>query len=380
MDPDYADVMDDTKTRAPPDSTKRARVRLAYGLSALAAIAIVMGVLGGMGILSPSSSSSSSDTSATANSLPALKPPVQASAPRALDATRTKLRLSALSVDEITERFFNPDGGPANLYNLLDSVDGRIQGVNTRWSLFAACINSTSYTNVSLAAWTGDVVLKVSCAEQWESLNNFTGFILFSRTALNDTHYVFDIYERGPETAVAARSSYHAVLVNETTREIANLTVDRVELWYSVGLSNLNGSHGVVHLLALPTEGVFEMAVAGNGLGFCGAHLRAEGSVLFSTGSADMGATCSATDTLCSSVNSTESTSGVNCSGVTYALTPLGRGPYTGPSGTPLGGSAYANNTIVLRANGTDDTLFGPATLPDGLSPVTPVTAGFTRP
>ncbi len=343
----------------------------AVALGLVLVAAVVLGVLGGVGVLTPSSSSSG-DTGATLNSLPEVKPPVQASAPRALDANRAKAtaRLASLDVDEIIDRFFNPSGGPANLYDLLDGVDGRIRSVNLRWGLFAACVNATSYTNVSLAAWTGDVVLRASCAEQWESLNNFTGFILFSRTALNDTHYVFDIYERGPETAVAARSSYHAVLVNETTREIANLTVDRVELWYSVGLSNLNGSHGVVHLLALPTEGVFEMAVAGNGLGFCGAHLRAEGSVLFSTGSADMGTTCSATDTLCSSVNSTESVSGVNCSGVAYALAPLGRGPYIGPSGTPLGGSAYANNTIVLRANGTDDTLFGPTTLPEGLTPI----------
>ena len=95
------------------------------------------------------------------------------------------------------------------------------------------------------------------------------------------------------------------------------------------------------------------MAVARQRLGFCGAQLRAEGSVLFSTGSVDMGTTCSATDTLCSSVNNTATTSGVNCTGVVYALSPLGRGPYTGPSGTPLGGSAYANNTILLRANGT---------------------------
>ncbi len=341
---------------------------------ALVVVAALFAGLGAGGVLTPSSSSAS-DNTATLNSLPPVKPPVQASAPRALDATKTKRRghLLALNVSEIIDRFFNPAGGPANLYDLLDNVDGRIREVNTRWSLFASCINSTTHVNVTLANWTGGVVLKASCADQWASLNNFTGFIIFSRTATNDTHYVFDIYERGPETAIAARSSYHAVLINETTREIANLTVDRVELWYSVGLSSSNFSHGVVHLLAQPAEGVFEMAVAGSGLGFCGAHLRAEGSVLFSTGSLDNGVTCAATDTLCSSVNSTDTTSGLNCSGVTYALTPLGRGPFTDLSGTLLAGSAYANNTITLRANGTDDTLFGPSSVPDGLTPVMPV-------
>jgi hypothetical protein len=303
------------------------------------------------------STSLSSSSSSSGDALPLVEPPVRAATPAGLRGSsaasaRTGARLLEINASEVRARFFSE--GPSNMFAILDSIDGRIEGINLRIDQFPCLVNGTTSVNFTLDGW-GDTppLFTVQCVER---LNNIS-FVLFGRTG-NTTY----LYERSTETMAAA-----------TVLRDGNGTTVRVEAWFSVGLTNLNGSHAVMHVLALPTADppVFEMAVAGNGVGFCGAQLRSDNRNVYLIGSADGGATCAATDTSCTSALNVSSTL-TNCSSsvTTMTLTPLGRQSYLGPEGTTLGASDYpggSDNQIVLRADGNDTTLFGPLVVPDGL-------------
>lgn len=295
----------------------------------------------------------SSSSSTSADALPLVAPPVRAAAPASLKAAASAKRsLQAVSAQAVLDRFFSE--GPTNMFTILENVDGRIEGINMRIAQFPCLTNGTTRVNFTLDGW-GDTPQPLFSAQCADRLNNVS-FVLFGRDG-NTTY----LYERSTETMVAA------IVVRDGN------TTTRVEAWYSVGLSNLNGSHAVVHILAAPTADppVFEMAAAGNGIGFCGAQLRSDNRNVYLIGSEDMGTTCAATDTSCSSALDVNTTL-TNCTSAVTAmvLSPLGRQAYVGPSGTTLAASAFpggADNTVMLRANGTDMTLFGPLLVPDGL-------------
>jgi hypothetical protein len=289
--------------------------------------------------------------------LPLVEPPVRSSAPADLQkstagaaAAATGPRLSSISTQNMRERLFSPS--PANVYTILGNVDMRIKEMNMRADQFP-CINGTTYVNYTLSTWGDDpVVLRAQCAERWIP----HGFILVSLNADSTMH----LYDRSQEVAVAAL----------VTMNMTNSTVEKVEVWYSVGLSSRNGSAGVVHIVAQPNATRFELAVAGRGMGYCGAQMISDGTTVRLTGSEDLGYTCVSTDTVC--VSAANISVVVNCTeGVSkFALRPLGRQSYVDASNTTLDASYYpggANNTVVLRADGNDTSLFGPSVIPTGL-------------
>jgi len=151
----------------------------------------------------------------------------------------------------------------------------------------------------------------------------------------------------------------------------ARLTLDsngnttQVDVWYSVGLINLNGSHAVTQIRAIPgATPTFEMSVAGAGVGYCGAQLKSDNSVVKIVGSTDMGTSCGVTDFVC--CNASDVTAVTNCTASvnTFALPALGRLAYTNAGGQLQGASDYpgAGDQVHLAANGQDDTIFGPTT------------------
>ena len=86
--------------------------------------------------------------------------------------------------------------------------------------------------------------------------------------------------------------------------------------------------------------------------------------------SADIGSTCSATDTLC--VLATDATTAGTCGSSlsTFSLTPLGRKGGTGISQANWGASDYPGstlNTITLSGASGDSLYFGPLTHTDGV-------------
>lgn len=297
--------------------------------------------------------------------LPLVEPPVRSSAPadlRTSNATAAAAavgpRLSSISTQNMRERLFSPS--PANIYTILRNVDMRVKEINMRSAQFP-CINGTTYVNYTLSVWGDDpVVLRAQCAERWIP----EGFILVSVNADSTVH----LYDKGGEVAVAA-----LVTMNMTTNSTTNVTsraVEKVEVWYSVGLSSRNGSAGVVHIVAQPNATRFELAVAGRGMGYCGAQMISDGTTVRLTGSEDLGYTCAPTDTVC--VSAANISVIVNCTDAvsTFALRPLGRQSFVDASNTTLDASYYpggANNTVVLRADGNDTSLFGPLVIPSGL-------------
>lgn len=296
--------------------------------------------------------------------LPLVEPPVRSSAPadlRTSTATASSAkgpRLSSISAQNMRERLFSP--GPANVYTILGNVDMRVKEIDMRSDQFP-CLNGTTYVNYTLSVWGDDpVVLRAQCAERWIP----EGFILVSVNADSTVH----LYDKGGEVAVAALVT--TSLTTNSTTNVTSRTVERVEVWYSVGLSSRNGSAGVVHIVAQPNATRFEMTVAGRGVGYCGAQMISDGTTVRLTGSEDLGYTCAPTDTIC--VSAANVTVPVNCtdSVSVFTLRPLGRQSFVDAGNNTLDASYYpggANNTVVLRADGNDTSLFGPLAIPAGL-------------
>ena len=362
------------------------KVWLFVGLAVAAAGAAVLITGAFVGWYKSSSSSSASTTS----SLPAVKPPVAAAAPSGLGGNRTALsssggarpRLQALNPNDVKDRFFNAAGGPTELWALLDGVDGRTREVNERIDQFEACyarhgaVPPLPYT---IRVWSANETMYATCKDVWSAtgnITNVTGFIMFGR--VNDTFY---LYEYGGETAMASRvtlapgPSYNTSTTNVSALVAAfgagatagaDAVVDQVELWYSVGMLNTNGSHAVVHVLARPRVPVFEMAAAGAGIGFCGAQLRGTNATMFVTGSVD-GPACAATDTVCTLANDTSVTTTCDADVTEFELVPLGRVEYTGHNASQYPGGG-ANNVHLTVLGTDDDTYFGPVVPLEGLA------------
>jgi hypothetical protein len=305
----------------------------------------------------------------TSLGLPLIKPPVEAAAPTGLgglsaavflhaQAAKSHFKTESIDPTEIESRFFNEDGGPTNLYGILEAVDGRIRGINQRKEVFAECMNATLTTPVAYnisASWATLPLFYASCSENFTgeliTVPSFDQFALVQDLETNTS--AFYIYERGGDAIVAAKVDMDA-----------EGTVTLEQVWFSVGVQNRNGSHGshaVLHIKARPAIKEFEMVVAGSGVGFCGAQLRSiNGTVLNITGSVDMGATCVASDSSCCNGATLALVLATNCTGSAsdFTLAPLGRQNYTGQGASQYPGGV--NNVVVLTVNTTDAVYFGP--------------------
>jgi hypothetical protein len=168
---------------------------------------------------------SSSSTPAYTATMPLIKPPVAAATPAALKTGSAGLsrrrRLSSLSVAHVRDRFFDPEGGPSNLFVILQSVDDRVAGINSRASTtFGECLNATA-TNYSIRQWVGaNVTMYAQCAETIDGRTDW--FDLFA--VKNRTAYLYTHVGDATVAAIAERSN---ATVNET---IGNETV-RVDVW-----------------------------------------------------------------------------------------------------------------------------------------------------
>jgi len=271
--------------------------------------------------------------------LPYVTPPVKQACPPALKSGNSR-RLQ-LDPQSVRDRFFDSEGGPTNLFDILEGVDQRIQGINSRLSQFG-CINSTTPVSYVLNTWSFQETFLAQCSEMWEGGNGFDQFAL-----VDDVFYV---YVRGGDGIVAAK-----MVLNSTGG------AQEVDVWFTVGVINRDGSHGVGQLKALPNDNVFELSVAGSGLGFCGAQLKSADGLVNCTGSSDMGETCMATDSVCTAASNI--TEYETCTGEVnmFTLPALGRQAY---GGGQFGASAYPGgllNVVALSTTSPDDVLFGPS-------------------
>lgn len=312
-----------------------------FGVFAVIALALGFGL--GFG-LQPSNN----DSGDTIIVLPYLTPPVSNSTPSVFiidiaNQNHKGFQTMQLSPDDVISRFFNPSGGPTNLFGILKAVDGRIEGINQRMAQFP-CMNNKPMAK-SIDTWGTNHTFYFQCSDSW---NGGAGFDQFG--VINNTFY---LYENGGETNVAAIVSGW----NETHPPTM------VRVWYSVGVLNRNGSHAVVEILALPRIHTFEMTVAGSGIGYCGAQLKSNNITMNITGSADMGS-CNTVDSVCVSAQNihhvTTCTGDVN----EFSLPAIGRSSYntTGPqcqSNCVYGPSHYGRQ-VHMRYQRPDSTDFGP--------------------
>jgi hypothetical protein len=319
--------------------------------------------------------SGTSSSSSSSLVLPLVTPPIEESAPSGLlvdtpsqkrrhqvlderlKRTYTSRRLLSFTSTDVRDRFFRELGGPTNLWDLLAEVDSRIQGVNQRIEQFT-CFETAPRVPYNLTLWLGrNVTLYAQCIDRFTNPNGTANSELFGLYSL--TNQSMELYMSMGETMLAAQ-----VTLDATNLTTANVT--HVRLWYSVGLSNVNGSHAVVEILADVRARVFEMSAAGVGIGFCGARLHSQGSTLTAYGSAEAGACqCASVATVCS--QSSDVSVAVNCSETlpTFQLDALGRSTVEASLCTfnhslyPVDGP-YVQLSTVHR----DDAYFGPRVSP----------------
>ena len=289
--------------------------------------------------------------------IPLLKPPVEESAPTSLQdaSSRRRLRFDlyppidhrrlALDATDVKSRFFSTSA--TNVYDILDDIDDRINEFNRR-GVFS-CINDVAAVPYSFEAFGNDLTFYASCAENLADDPATPKFIQWGYK--NST--TFNIYMRGGATIIAGE----LMLSNDVNR-----TVTDVMLYYSVGVSSdLTQSHGVATVRARPREKYIEMAVAGVGIGYCGAQLRADENRVYIKGSARSGPTCDSTDDVCVLASDVTVTSTCTAAQKDFSLTAIGRQAI---SGTSVDASDYpggASNQVIFSSDGMNDhTDFGP--------------------
>jgi len=284
--------------------------------------------------------------------LPLIEPPVHAAAPSGLNGGRSAHHAAldaTLSASDFRDRFFNPMGGPTDVFRILQGVDDRLTEVNTAGD--SPCL-AAAPTTYALAPFGQSLTFAAQCYRAFGTTTP-ASFMQFGATA--DATY---LYVTGGATRVAAR------VAGTTDAPV-------VDVWYGVGYTNAScGSDGtfdgcsyaVTQIHAEPAAHTFEMSVAGIGVGYCGAQLSSDGTALYGIGSPDMGATCNTPATLC--VDATDLTTPSTCDAIsTLTIPALGRD--AGAGAHVFGASQYpAMPNIRLDGTATDSLGFGPAETP----------------
>jgi len=275
------------------------------------------------------------------SSIPYITPPVKAVVPQGY-LISSGFQLSTLDPADIQSRFFTP--GPTYVFGILADADSRISDINSK-SHYHHCMKITP------TAFTLNVFgVAVPFYSQCYSYDSGSTTEFQQWAIIGNTSY---LYYRGGETNLAAITTTHS-----------NGTVD-VQIWFSVGIININGSRAGVQIIATPNNGNFEMSTGGSGIGYCGAQLKSNNIVLNVTGSLDLGATCNPTDSACLYANDTITAAICTPDVNTFTLTAMGReawtnalGNYQAPSAYP-GGSANQIDCALDASNSID---FGPTT------------------
>jgi hypothetical protein len=310
-------------------------------------------------------------TSPPAAALPLVTPPVRAAAPSGFQSTnhRAKFQPLSLSADDIASRFFG--AGPTDIFNILQSIDDRVSGINQ--TIAAGGTKCLALTPVAFTLQTpgAATTMWAQCSQTVGSSDpSDPGFLEFGQK--DGVTYLYQAIGQGESAAIVTPLAADAD-GGVTSDDGGAGGAYTVEAWLSVGTLNAatscggnstwdGCSYGVIHLWANSLTRQFEMTVAGVGFGYCGAQLRSDGSVIYVTGSTDMGTTCDAVDNLC--VAASDATTPGSCDAATtsFALAPLGREAATGTSQS-FGASQYPESSadnVALDGTTSDAVHFGP--------------------
>jgi hypothetical protein len=293
--------------------------------------------------------------------LPLIVPPVRAAAPSSFQAAAPAARRAAvdgdLSATEFRDRFFNPAGGPTEVFQILEAIDGRLAEINDTGSEKPRpCLGQTPVV-YTLSVFGQDVPFAAQCYRRFGTPTSGEPAAFMQFGKLDGVTYLF-------VTGGAARVAARVAPVSGTTDV-------EVDAWYGVGYTNatcgtdgtFDGcSYAATEIHADPSTRGFEMAVAGIGVGFCGISMRSNGDSIYGSGSVDMGATCRDQGTLC--VAAGDLSAAGMCDAITSFTVPaLGR--KAGAGAHVFGASGYpAMPNITLDGTATDSLGFGPGTAP----------------
>jgi len=273
-----------------------------------------------------------------------ISPPFKSVVPGGLYSGDSANSYHGLSLDstEIKNRFFSD--GPTNLFGILQGLDDRISGINSRMA-WATCWKDVP-TEYTFTVWNQSLTFQFQCFDAWSEGDGFMEF--------GTDGNVMYLYERAGQEIVAAE-----VITDATSGEISTAHV-----WMSVGNENdpwYGMSYGVIEILADVPNNEFQMSVAGSGFGYCGAQLRTDGTLIYVVGSSDMGTTCTAQDIACVDA-STLTDSAASCAGLmSFTLPALGRQQSYGSD--VIGASNYpggSDNVVVIDGTSGSSVFFGP--------------------
>ncbi|HMG22813.1 MAG TPA: hypothetical protein VK607_15875 [Kofleriaceae bacterium] len=298
--------------------------------------------------------------------LPLIVPPVRAAAPSSFQAAAHAARRPAaadgeLSATEFRDRFFNPAGGPTDVFQILAGIDARLAEINTAGADKAPPCLDQAPVAYTLSVFGQDIPFAAQCYRRFGAAAPGVPAAFMQFGKRDGVSYLF---VTGGAARVAARVT-----------PVAGTTDVKVDAWYGVGYTNAScGSDGtfdgcsyaVTEIHADPTSHAFEMAVAGIGVGFCGISMRSDGASIHGAGSIDMGQTCRDQATLC--VSASDLTATGACDAIaSFTVPALGR--KAGAGAHVFGASGYpATPNITLDGTATDSLGFGPATAPtDGV-------------
>ena len=308
--------------------------------------------------------------------LPLVTPPVRAAAPAGLQTSQHRARYQPddLSASDIQSRFFG--AGPTDIFNILQSIDGRLAGINqTIQSGGAKCL-ALAPVAYTLATPGAPVTMYAQCSDSvGSSQPSDPGFLQFGQK--DDVTYLYQAIGQGEVAAIVtpvANDSDGGVGTSGSGDGGVGFGYT-VEAWLSVGTLNAASScggaadwdgcsYGVIHLWANSVTRQFEMTVAGVGFGYCGAQLASDGNVIYVTGSTDMGSTCNAVDDLCVAASDASTAASCDAGATSFTLAPLGRRSATGTSETWAASeypeSAAGTGNVQLDGSASDAVHFGP--------------------
>jgi hypothetical protein len=281
----------------------------------------------------------------------AFKPPVQEAAGTALATSSLRAPAESsflIDATSIRSRFFS--SGPTDILNILGGLDGRLAEIEERAAdSKRACLDSAPVA-LDVAVFGGTFSMKVQC---YDEFGDGSGFMIFGRDG--STWYVFE--------------RVGAVITAGKATDLGGGKAE-VEVYGGVGISNGANwdsmSYAGYHIKANNSSSTLEMTAAGVGVGYCGVHLKSDGTNLFVYGSPEgAGTACSAIDSACV-LTSSLSGSG-SCAAIdqtTFGMTGLGRIAVTGATGQSWLSSTYPASGANLTINGTssDSIHFGPTT------------------
>jgi hypothetical protein len=307
-----------------------------------------------------------------AGALPLIKPPVVAATPAGLKSSGTSLRRALVTADvassldpaDIQGRFFS--AGPTDLFGILDAIDARIGDINTQADgSTSPCLTQTPVA-YDVTPWGQTVTFYAQCYETVTVSGATTPqFVQWGQK--DGVTYLY--------TAVGAE---HVAVI---ATPITGSDTYRIQAWIGLGYSNSacgpgtwdGCSYGVMQLLADPSTGELELAVAGVGFGYCGAQIKTDGTNVYGMGSTDMGTTCNAAASLC--VSASDLATPGTCDAITSFTVPaIGRKSVTGSDVEPINGGVFADSAypdsganVTVDGTGTDDLAFGPSAPTDGV-------------